>query len=264
MLVTHKLGEVIAHADRVTVMRAGKTVATADPRTISVPELTQMIVGSSITEVPAPSKEIGAPILTVAELKGARADGHVALTGASFSVRAGEIYGIAGVGGNGQTELAEILMGVLRPLAGRIDLAGADDVTAEGPQQRRAQGIAFIPADRHTWGLSGGLSVAENFAVSGVLSGKYGSPIRIDARAIRAATRKAVEAFDVQGVRGPAPEGGASLRRQRAEAGHCPRILRQPRASSSPTARAAASTCAPPPRSTSASGSPATAAPASS
>ena len=64
-------------------MRAGKTVATADPRTISVPELTRMIVGSNVTEVPAPSKEIGAPILTVAELKGARADGHVALTGAS-------------------------------------------------------------------------------------------------------------------------------------------------------------------------------------
>ncbi len=204
VLVTHKLGEVIAHADRVTVMRGGKTVATADPRTISLPELTQMIVGSNVTEVPAPSKDIGAPILNVAELKGARADGHVALTGASFTVRAGEIYGIAGVGGNGQTELAEILMGVLRPLSGRIDLAGAADVTAEGPQQRRAQGLAFIPADRHTYGLAGGLSIAENYAVSGVLRGKYGSPARIDSGAIRAATRKAVEAFDVQGVRGPA------------------------------------------------------------
>ncbi|HET7715993.1 MAG TPA: ATP-binding cassette domain-containing protein, partial [Bauldia sp.] len=203
VLVTHKLGEVIAHADRVTVMRGGRTIATADPRTVSVPELTQMIVGSSVTEVPSPSKAIGAPILTVAELTGARADGHVALNGASFSVRAGEIYGIAGVGGNGQTELAEILMGVLRPLSGRIDLAGADDVTVEGPQERRARGLAFIPADRHTWGLAGGLSVAENFAVAGVLAGRYGTPIRIDTGAIRAATREAVEAFDVQGVRAP-------------------------------------------------------------
>ena len=203
VLVTHKLGEVIAHADRVTVMRGGKTVSTADPRTISVPELTQMIVGSTVTEVPAPSAKIGEPILTVAGLRGARADGHVVLNSASFTVRAGEIYGIAGVGGNGQTELAEILMGVLKPLAGRIDLDGVGNVTAEGPEQRREQGIAFIPADRHTYGLAGGLSVAENYAVSGVLAGKYGSRLRVDAGGIRLAARKAIEAFDVQGVRGP-------------------------------------------------------------
>jgi simple sugar transport system ATP-binding protein len=204
VLVTHKLGEVIAHADRVTVMRAGRHIATADPRAVSVAELTRMIVGESVTELPAPSTAIGEPLLSVAGLSGARADGHVTLTGASFSVRSGEIYGIAGVGGNGQTELAEILMGVRRPLAGRIDLAGADDITVEGPQERRARGLAFIPADRHTWGLAGGLSVAENFAVAGVLSGRFGTPIRIDSGAIRAATRRAVEAFDVQGVRSPA------------------------------------------------------------
>ena len=203
VLVTHKLGEVIAHADRVTVMRGGKTVATADPRAVSVPDLTQMIVGSSVHEVPAPSQRIGEPLLAVTDLRGARADGHVALTGTTFTVRAGEIYGIAGVGGNGQTELAEILMGVRRPLSGRIDLAGVDEVSAEGPQERRARGLAFIPADRHTWGLAGDLSVADNFAVAGVLSGKYGTPIRVDGAAIRAATRKAVEAFDVQGVRSP-------------------------------------------------------------
>src|SRR5262249_6022845 len=134
VFVTHKLGEVIAHADRVTVMRGGRTVATADPRSISVPELTRMIIGSAVTEVPAPSAKIGETILTVADLRGARPDGHVVLNGASFTVRAGEIYGIAGVGGNGQSELAEILMGVLRPLAGRIELAGAGNVTHEGPE----------------------------------------------------------------------------------------------------------------------------------
>jgi len=208
VLVTHKLGEVIAHADRVTVMRGGRAVATADPRAISVPELTQMIVGSNIHEVPAPSQRIGEPLLTVAELSGARADGHVALSGASFLVRAGEIYGIAGVGGNGQTELAEILMGVRRPLSGRIGLAGADDISAEGPQQRRAQGLAFIPADRHTWALAGGLSVAENFAVAGVIAGKYGSAIRVDTGAIRNAARRAVESFDVQGVRSSGQKAG--------------------------------------------------------
>jgi simple sugar transport system ATP-binding protein len=199
---------VIAHADRVTVMRGGKAVATADPRAVSVPELTQMIVGSNIHEVPAPSQNIGDPLLTVADLRGSRSDGHVALTGATFTVRAGEIYGIAGVGGNGQTELAEILMGVRRPLSGRIDIAGVEDLLVDAPQQRRAQGLAFIPADRHTWALAGGLSVAENFAVAGVVAGRYGSPIRVDGAAIRAAARKAVEAFDVQGVRSPGQKAG--------------------------------------------------------
>ena len=208
VLVTHKLGEVIVHADRVTVMRGGKAIATADPRAVSVPELTQMIVGSSVHEVPAPSQNIGDALLTVADLRGSRSDGHVALTGASFTVRAGEIYGIAGVGGNGQTELAEILMGVRRPLSGRIDIAGVEDLLIEAPQQRRAQGLAFIPADRHTWALAGGLSVAENFAVAGVVAGRYGSSIRVDVAAIRAAARKAVEAFDVQGVRSPGQKAG--------------------------------------------------------
>ena len=92
-------------------------------------ELTTLIVGSTVTELPAPSKEIGGAVLTVSDLRGARADGHEVLTGASFAVRSGEIYGIAGVGGNGQTELAEILMGVLTPLAGRVELA-AEDITA--------------------------------------------------------------------------------------------------------------------------------------
>jgi len=158
--------------------------------------------------VPAPSQNIGEPLLTVAELSGARSDGHVALSSASFMVRSGEIYGIAGVGGNGQTELAEILMGVRRPLSGRIRLAGADDISAEGPQQRRAQGLAFIPADRHTWALAGGLSVAENFAISGVIAGKYGSAIRVDTGAIRGAAKKAVESFDVQGVRSSGQKAG--------------------------------------------------------
>src|SRR5690606_15549667 len=71
VLVTHKLGEVIGHADRVTVMRGGKVVATADPRAVSVPELTRMIVGSNVHEVPAPSTNIGAALLTVADLRGA-------------------------------------------------------------------------------------------------------------------------------------------------------------------------------------------------
>ena len=197
------------HADRVTVMRGGKTVATADPRTVSR-------AGADADDrrqhrrprCRRRRQKIGAPVLTVAELRGARADGHVALTGASFSVRAGEIYGIAGVGGNGQTELAEILMGVL-----------AAARRAHRPRRRRRRhratgrssaaraGLASIPADRHTYGLAGGLSVADNFAVAGVLAGqlRLADPRR---RAARSAPRRAKRG---RGLR----RAGRSRRRRR-------------------------------------------------
>ena len=200
VLVTHKLGEVIRHADRVTVMRGGRTMATADPRAISIAELTTLIVGSTVTELPAPAKNAGAVVLTASGLRGARPDGHEVLTGASFVVRSGEIYGIAGVGGNGQTELAEILMGVLSPLGGKVTLA-EEDITREAPDRRRHRGLVSIPADRQSFGLAADLSVADNFAVSSVVAGDFGSWLRVRSKEIRDATRKAVDAFDVQGVR---------------------------------------------------------------
>jgi general nucleoside transport system ATP-binding protein len=201
VLVTHKLREVIAHADRVTVMRGGKTIATTDPRKASVADLTQMVVGSTVTERPAPSEKVGAPMLTVTDLRGERPGGHMPLIGASFTVRSGEIYGIAGVDGNGQTVLAEILMGVLKPLGGRIEMNGAGSVTNDGAEKRRTQGLVSIPADRQAYGLAGDLSVAENYAVSGVLAGSFGSWLRVHGNRVRAVTREAVTAFDVQGVR---------------------------------------------------------------
>jgi simple sugar transport system ATP-binding protein len=201
VFVTHKLSEVIAHADRVTVMRGGRTIATTDPRRATVADLTSLIVGASVIEKPEPATHIGAPILTVSDLRGARADGHETLAGASFAVRSGEIYGIAGVGGNGQTELAEILMGVLAPRGGRIEIASVGDITDAEPERRRINGLVSIPADRHAYGLAGDLSIAENFAVSGVVAGSFGSWLRVDAGRVRAAAREAVGAFDVQGVR---------------------------------------------------------------
>jgi simple sugar transport system ATP-binding protein len=203
VLVTHKLAEVINHADRVTVMRGGRTVATTDPRQASVADLTTLIVGSTIAEKPEPSKKIGDAVLTVSELRGARADGHEMLSGATFTVRGGEIFGIAGVGGNGPTELAEILMGVLPPKSGSVALAAAGDISGSRPRDRRASGFVSIPADRHGFGLAGDLSIAENYAVAGVVAGGYGSWARIRTGALRNAANRAVAEFDVQGVRSP-------------------------------------------------------------
>jgi ABC-type uncharacterized transport system ATPase subunit len=201
VLVTHKLGEVTGHADRVTVMRGGRSVTTTDPKGLSAAELTTLIVGASVCETAHLATSVGAPILTVAGVAGCRADGHRILTDASFELRSGEIFGIAGVGGNGQTELAEILMGVKKPLSGRITLAAAGDITASGPRRRRDLGLVSIPADRHAYGLAGDLSIADNYAVNGVLAGRFGGWFRVNHRGMRAKAREAIRAFDVQGVR---------------------------------------------------------------
>jgi simple sugar transport system ATP-binding protein len=202
VLVTHKLGEVKRFADRVTVMRGGRTIATADPKARSVAELTSMIVGELVAEKRHPARDVGEPILTLQGVAGCRADGHRVLADASFALRRGEIYGIAGVGGNGQTELAEILMGVRRPVQGRIAIAGTGDVTHDGASRRRDLGLASIPADRQTYGLAGELSVSDNYAVQAVRSGGLGGWMRVDGRAAQAQAATAVSAFEVQGVRG--------------------------------------------------------------
>ena len=120
---------------------------------------------------------------------------------ANFVVREGEIYGLAGVSGNGQSELAQALTGLNSPLAGSIEIAVAGDITHAGPGARRDLGLAAIPADRYAYGLAGALSITENLAASGLRSGRYGPWYRTDKAAMRQDATAAVRAFDVQGVR---------------------------------------------------------------
>jgi ABC-type uncharacterized transport system ATPase subunit len=202
VLVTHKLGEVRKYADNVTVMRGGRTIATARASETSPQDLTQLIVGEQLQEMPRPSQSIGAPVLRLAGLSAARSDGHRSLKDVSFTVKAKEIYGIAGVGGNGQTELAEVLMGVNDALGGTIEIAGKGDVTHAPAVLRRAMGVVSIPADRQSYGLAGDLGIADNYAVAGVVEGKYGGWLNVDRSAIRRDTAAAIKTYDVLGVRG--------------------------------------------------------------
>lgn len=208
VLVTHKMNDVKTYADRVTVMRGGKTVATTDPRTASSETLVKLTVGDN---VPTPKRTQAAPgavQLRVQDLRAVSAGGHAVLNGVAFEVRAGEIYGIAGVGGNGQSELAEAIAGL--PLAGgatragTITLEGVGDIAgasrgAASPQ--RAGRLAIIPADRYGVGLAGTLSVAENFAIGAAHAGRYGSRVRLARAAMESATDLATREFNVQGVR---------------------------------------------------------------
>jgi len=201
VLITHKLNEVKRYADSVTIMRRGKTVATLDPSTATAAELTQLTVGET---QPLPARAQKASVgtrLNIGALSCMRADGSPAVRDASFFVRAGEIYGIAGVSGNGQAELGEALIGAREPDSGEIWVENLGDV-AHGPgSSPRIAAVASIPADRYAFALAGGLSIADNFAVAAIRSQRYGSLGRLDRTAMARDTAAAVADYDVQGVR---------------------------------------------------------------
>jgi general nucleoside transport system ATP-binding protein len=200
VLVTHKLAEVQAFCDRVTVMRGGRTLATVDARATTASELTRLAVGTVVSAPQRAPKSAGNARLYIAGLRCARSDGHVMLEDATFAVRDGEIYGIAGVSGNGQSELAEAIMGIRAPLGGSIEVAEVGNITGSTPERRRHIGIATIPADRYTYGLASSLSIQENFAIGGVQGGRYGCWARVDRIAIRDESSSALRAFEVQGA----------------------------------------------------------------
>ncbi len=202
VLITHKLNEVKRYADRVTIMRQGKTVATLDPTTTTAAELTQLTVGETQTLPARAQAEKSGTRLNVGELTCTRADGTAALQAASFYVRAGEIYGIAGVSGNGQSELAEALMGAREPAGGEIWVENLGDISRTPMSNARIAAIAVIPADRYFYALAGSLSLADNFAVAEIGAGRYGpAGFPQSGSACNMIQPKRSQNYDVQGAR---------------------------------------------------------------
>jgi simple sugar transport system ATP-binding protein len=205
VLVTHKLHEVERYCDRLSVMRRGRTLETfGQPGTVPRSRLAELVVGTEVT--PPRRKPVarrGPSRLYVAGLRCRRADGAVALRGASFHVRDGEIYGVAGVSGNGQQELVETLMGLAAPDAGGAELADLGNL-AQAHGGRRGSGIGFVPADRYVFGLAAGLSVADNYGIRQVQAGRFGPWSWVSRGALREAALAAFAKHEVQGVRSPA------------------------------------------------------------
>lgn len=199
VLVTHKMTDVKRFADRVTVMRGGKTIQTLDPQSVSIEELVRLTVGEASQAGYQPGPPAGPVRVHVRDLRSPPGSGP--LSGVNMSLRAGQIYGIAGVGGNGQGELANALMGLPQPTEGEIHLEGFGDLRGASAEQRRTLRIACIPADRYGAALAGSLSVVENFAIGQVHSGRYGSFLRLFGKRMRSDAQAAVKEFDVQGVR---------------------------------------------------------------
>ncbi len=163
IVVTHRLPEVMAHAQTVTVLRQGRFVASAPVAQTSASDLAEMIVGHAVTAPAAPVAPTGEPFLVVDGLRAKGERGEEALKGASFEVREGELLGLAGVDGNGQRELFRALAGVLRA-EGRTELGG-ENLLAKNPAERIACGVRLIPEDRHAEGAVDDWSLEENAAL---------------------------------------------------------------------------------------------------
>jgi general nucleoside transport system ATP-binding protein len=196
IFISHKLREVQAIADNITVIRRGKVVAERPPST-SDAELAALMVGRSVQL--RVSKEAASPrgvVLDVRDLSVPAEHGGLAVDSISFEVHGGEILGIAGVQGNGQTELCEALMG-LRPSTGSVVLDGAEIGGATTRDRLRA-GIGYIPEDRQEDGLVGGFPVADNLILDVYDRPPYARRIAMNPDAVRKSAQHLVEEYDVR------------------------------------------------------------------
>ncbi|NUP19552.1 MAG: ABC transporter ATP-binding protein [Streptomyces sp.] len=200
ILVTHKLREVLEGSDRVTVLRDGRVVARLVTAETSAAEIAAAMTGRAVEldRVHAP----GTPGGTVLEVAGLTTG---AVRDVGLTVRAGEIVGIAGVAGNGQSELVEALAGLRRTDAGRVTLQG-EDITHASAAERRARGLAYVPEDRHAVGTAPSASVADNLAM-GHHRTSLSSRGLLPPTAVRAHAKRLVERF---GIKAATPEVPAS------------------------------------------------------
>jgi len=198
VLITHKLGEVKALAQRVTVMRAGAVVGGGAVADLAVEEIAALMVGRSIPALrPRAARAPGEVALAVRGLEVRDSRGLPAVRGVSFDVRGGEIVGIAGVEGNGQHELIECLAGLVPPAAGDIAIAGRA-VTAHSAGAHRAAGMAHIPSDRLRRGLVPEMTTAENLVLGLHRQPEVGRGMMLERDALERRARPLLEAYDVR------------------------------------------------------------------
>jgi ABC-type uncharacterized transport system ATPase subunit len=207
IFISHKLKEVLAISDRITVMRRGRVVGHLETRDTNEQEIAHLMVGRDVLlRVDRPQARPGPMALQVENLTAISDQGVPALRGVTFELHQGEILGIAGVEGNGQSELVEVLAGTRRSTGGRIMLAGRE-VSALGARAIRSAGIGHIPEDRRGAGLVLNYSVADNLVLGRQRSLRFswhGLILRL--KAIFDFARRLVTEFD---IRTPSPATAA-------------------------------------------------------
>ncbi len=210
VFISHKLDEALRLADRVAVLRSGRLVATVLPGEIDNRGLGQLMVGRELGDVVAThSAGQREPRLVLSDLEAADDRGLPALRGIDLVVHAGEIVGIAGVDGNGQRELEEVITG-LRPLRrGRILLAG-HDVTVAPTRERLTAGLGYVASDRYGRALLRDFAIADNLVLERFDRAPFSRAGILDRAAIERHARQLVEAFDIRAASSQTPAGRLS------------------------------------------------------
>jgi simple sugar transport system ATP-binding protein len=198
VFITHKLKEALNIADRIAVLRRGKVVGEVDPGAATESQIAEMMVGRPVQlTVDKRVADVGAAVLKVTDLTVLDADGRTHVENISFEVHAGEIVGVAGVQGNGQTELVEALTGLRKATGGTITLDGKD-LTHSDPRERHQMGMAHIPEDRQRQGLVGGLSVAENLVLTRYHDDQFSHGVLVDWDAANAIADTLIGEYDIR------------------------------------------------------------------
>ncbi len=197
IFISHKLREVKAVSDRITVIRRGKVVASADPSS-SQEELASLMVGRPVNLMPDKKRpNPGAPILEVKDLVVLDPSGRPLVSDVSFTVHAGEVLAIAGVQGNGQSELAEAVVNLQAHIRGSIELGGVQ-LVGKSVHDSLHEGIAYVPESRELDGLIGSFSIAENLILDTHREAPYAKGITLSPKAVATRAEVQVKEFDIR------------------------------------------------------------------
>ena len=198
LLITHKLREIMAITDTVSVMRRGEMVATRKTAETTVEELAELMVGRRVLlRVDKGPANPGDVVLSVRDLVVKDNRGVTMVDGVSFDVRAGEVVGIAGVAGNGQSELLEAITGIRKPTSGEILIHG-QPVTGFDAARLRTLGLGHIPEDRHRMGLVLKFEESENSVLGYHRAPAYGKGMALDLNACREDAKRKIEKYDIR------------------------------------------------------------------
>lgn len=198
IFITHKLREVLEFADRITVIRRGKVIGSVFPEEADQLQLAEMMVGRAVQlELERKPGKAGETVLQVENLVVTDERRQIAVDEISFDVKAGEVLGIAGVQGNGQTELVEALTGLRTPQSGKVDLLG-EDITKASPRRITELGSAHVPEDRQRDGLVLPFPITDNLILNTYYQAPYTRGAVLQDKTILKMAKKLIEGFDIR------------------------------------------------------------------